>query len=82
MTIRDELEQAGLCFAPLDVAHRFSFEGDEQFGVSWSGQFGFHGLTWTDISAWLAAHPNSGIVNQLDSQSLELLEVQRRARKQ
>ena len=73
VSARDVLEREGFRFAPPDLAHRFSFEGDPAFGVSWSGQFGFHGLTWTDISAWLNDHPDSGIVNDLDEESQKLL---------
>ena len=74
---RDRLEAEGFRFAPPDLAHRFAFEGDPAFGVSWSGQFGFHGLTWTDISTWLDDHPDSEIVNELDEESQKLLERDR-----
>ncbi len=50
------LEQAGMVFAPESVASQFSFEGNER-GVFWNGQFGFHGINYTDISAWLLKHP-------------------------
>ncbi len=73
VSVRDLLDSEGFRFAPADVAHRFSFEGDPAFGVSWRGQFGFHGLTWTDISAWLNDHPNLGIVNDLDEESRRVL---------
>jgi hypothetical protein len=73
VTIRSQLEDEGFRFAPPELAHRFSFEGDPAFGVRWGGQFGFHGLTWTDISAWLDEHPDSGITNDLDDDSRRLL---------
>ena len=73
VTIRGQLEDEGFRFAPPELAHRFSFEGDPAFGVRWRGQFGFHGLTWTDISAWLDQHPGSGIVNDLDDESRRIL---------
>ena len=76
--IRELLERDGFRFAPPDVAHAFSFEGDPAFGVSWRGEFGFHGLTWTDISTWLVEHPDSGIVNNLDEESRRLLQQQQR----
>ena len=78
VTIRELLERDGLRFAPAEVAHAFSFEGDELFGASWQGQFGFHGLTWTDISDWIRHHPDAGIVNDLDDQTLALLDRDRR----
>jgi len=74
--LREILERDGLRFAPPELAHRFSFEGDPAFGPTWQGQFGFHGLTWTDISAWLREHPNSGIVNDLDDETRCLLQEQ------
>lgn len=69
---REQLSADGFRFAPPELAHRFSFEGDPVFGVSWNAQFGFHGLTWTDISRWLDEHPHSGIRNDLDAESLAL----------
>lgn len=60
VTIREALEHDEIRFAPPEVAHAFSFERDEAFGVSWHGQFGFHGLTWTDISEWTLQHPEAG----------------------
>jgi hypothetical protein len=78
VSARDLLERDGFRFAPPDLAHRFSFEGDPAFGVSWSGQFGFHGLTWTDISAWLDDHPDTGIINDLDEESQKLLAREQR----
>ncbi len=44
----------GIRFAPVEIARQFSFEGEHDV---WKGQFGFHGLRWTDISRWLATHP-------------------------
>ena len=38
--IRRELEDAGIRYAPLDVANKFSVENQE-----YAGQLGFHGLT-------------------------------------
>jgi hypothetical protein len=73
VSVRDRLQSEGYRFAPPDVAHAFSFEGDPAFGVRWHGQFGFHGLTWTDISAWISVHRDAGIVNELDEESRRLL---------
>jgi hypothetical protein len=66
VTIRPYLEAQGIRFAPFELAQQFSFEGDEHHEVTWSGQFGFHGLTWTDISPWLRENLDSGVVNELD----------------
>jgi hypothetical protein len=66
-TLRDYIEEQGCAFAPVDVAHAFSFEANEHYGTQWNGQFGFHGLRWTDISSWFKAHPEYPIVNKLDS---------------
>jgi hypothetical protein len=53
---RPFLEHAGMKFAPEDVASRFSKEGNER-SVAWNGEFGFHGILYTDISRWLDKHP-------------------------
>ena len=51
----------------------FTIEGgDEYFGVTWTNQFGFHGLRWTDISPWLRLHPDELIDNTLDDNTLAL----------
>ena len=72
--VRSYLEDRGIRFAPVEVARQFSIEGDEQFGVTWTNQFGFHGLAWTDISPWLRQHPDELIDNTLDSETLALKE--------
>ena len=54
-TARPTLEKAGMTFAPEDVAARFSKEGNHH-SVVWHGEFGFHGIKYTDISAWIATH--------------------------
>lgn len=66
VTIRKELEEEGIKFAPVELAKQFGFEMNEKEGVMWDGQFGFHGLTWTDISKWLKQHPEYKIENELD----------------
>jgi len=53
---RPRLEQNGMTFAPTSVASRFSKEGNER-SVVWNGEFGFHGITYTDISRWLDNRP-------------------------
>ena len=54
---------------------QFSFEGgDELSGVTWTNQFGFHGLRWTDISLWLQENPNEPIDNTLDDTTQALKE--------
>lgn len=69
VTAKEYLQRRGIRFAPAELAWQFSFEGDEAHGVTWSGQFGFHGLRWTDISPWLRANPDVQIDNTLDSAS-------------
>lgn len=56
ITYRSELEARGMKYAPRIVAERFSFEGEDGAN-QWNGEFGFHGIRWTDISTWTAAHP-------------------------
>jgi len=53
---RAELEAKGLRFAPVELAKHFSYEEDHT-GRPWNGEFGFHGIRWTDISKWTATHP-------------------------
>ena len=60
---RKSLEDSGIKFAPVDLAYQFSFERQDPSGSVWSGQFGFHGLNWTDISSWTHKHPEYGIAN-------------------
>ena len=49
---RDLMEKQGIKFPPIDLAKQFSFEGEGSDNYAWNGQFGFHGLKWTDISKW------------------------------
>ena len=72
--IREYLEGKGIRFAPAKLAQRFSLEGGEPFGVTWTNQFGFHGLRWTDISPWLREHPEAAprIDNTLDEETRAL----------
>jgi hypothetical protein len=53
---RPLLEESGMRFAPENVAEKFSKEGNEH-SVCWNGEFGFHGIKYTDISRWLISHP-------------------------
>jgi hypothetical protein len=53
---RPYLEKAGMRFASEEVALKFSMEGDQR-SVVWNGEFGFHGIKYTDISNWLIKHP-------------------------
>ena len=62
---REYLESKGIRFAPVELALRFSFESNKKLGKVWNGQFGFHGLKWTDISPWLKEHPEYNIENKL-----------------
>lgn len=52
------LEEKGIKFAPVELAKKFSYEGENDVNKSWGGQFGFHGLRWTDISKWLKLRPD------------------------
>ena len=54
---RHVFESNGIRFAPLEVAEKFSYEALTRDENKWNGQFGFHGLRWTDISNWIATHP-------------------------
>ena len=65
---REYVESKGIRFAPVELAHRFSIESNAYYGREWKGEFGFHGLHWTDIRAWLAAHPECGVQNPLDQE--------------
>jgi hypothetical protein len=60
---RQLLEDKGIKFAPVDLAKQFSFEAENSDNFAWDGQFGFHGLKWTDISKWSAKHPEYKIEN-------------------
>lgn len=60
---RQFLEEKGMKFAPVSLAKKFSFESEDKENYSWNGQFGFHGLKWTDISKWSKAHPEYKINN-------------------
>lgn len=55
---RKDMEDAGIKFAPREVAERFSIEGHNHV---YDKQFGFHGLKWTDISRWIQENPEWGV---------------------
>ena len=55
---RDLMENYGIKFAPFEIAQKFSFEGEFGERSQWDGEFGFHGFSWTDITKWLAEHPD------------------------
>lgn len=69
---REILENEGIKFASLYLAKRFSFESEDKNNYSWNGQFGFHGLKWTDISKWTAKHPEYKIDNPATAKSERL----------
>jgi len=56
---RDLFEKEGMRFAPAELAARFSVEGEEW---TYSDQFGFHGLSWTNIDAWIREHSEYGFI--------------------
>lgn len=60
---RELLESRGIRFAPVDLAKTFSFEAESVSDYKWNGQFGFHGLKWTDISNWSKNNPQYKIDN-------------------
>lgn len=66
------LEDEGIKFAPVDLAKKFGFESEDKNHYSWDGQFGFHGLKWTDISKWTKAHPGYKIDNPATDESERL----------
>lgn len=59
---RKEMEAAGIHFAPVELAEKFSIEG---FNHTYENQFGFHGLKWTDISKWIEQNPKWNIKLEL-----------------
>ena len=72
---RSIFEDYGLLFAPVPLAKQFSFESMDNENDSWDGQFGFHGLNWTDISKWLNIHPEykDRIINDVTGHKQRLL---------
>jgi hypothetical protein len=60
---RELLESHGVRFAPTIIAKKFSFEAEGVNNYKWDGQFGFHGLKWTDISNWSKNNPQYKIDN-------------------
>lgn len=54
--VRPLVEKIGMQYAPVELAAQFSKEGNEH-SVVWNGEFGFHGIKYTDISRWLDKHP-------------------------
>lgn len=65
-TYGNYLKTKGIRFAPESLASQFSIEGDlnntgtgkEKYnGDIWTEEFGFHGLSKTDISKWLKMNP-------------------------
>jgi Protein of unknown function (DUF5672) len=49
---RKALESEGIRFAPVELARRFSLDGNPVEGYVWAGQFGFHNFRTTDLSRW------------------------------
>ncbi len=68
---RSLLEEEGIQFAPVELAKKFSFEGKTYERDYWDGEFGFHGIRWTDISKWNALHPEYKI--NMDKNTIEKL---------
>ena len=62
---REYFENHNIKFAPVSLAKQFCYEAEDMKNYSWDGQFGFHGLKWTDISKWTKDHPEYKIDNTL-----------------
>jgi len=68
-TYGDYLKHRGIKFAPEALAAQFAIEGclgvfrPVKFGNVWTDEFGFHGLSRTDISNWTKEHPQFRIHN-------------------
>jgi len=73
VVMREYLESKGIKFAPAELGHRFSLENNREYGNVWNGQFGYHGLRWTDISAWIANNPEWEIHNPLDKKGTPII---------
>lgn len=58
---RKIVEDSGVRFAPIDVAEKFSIEGEDHV---YSNQFGFHGFPWTNIDKWIAEHPEHLLIKK------------------
>jgi hypothetical protein len=56
---RNLLETEGIKFAPVELAEKFSIEGQN---VIFNNQFGFHGFSWTNIDKWINTHPEYTII--------------------
>lgn len=56
---RDLFEKEDMKYAPVEVAKRFSLEGEE---LIFDKQFGFHGFAWTRIDSWVDKHPEYKII--------------------
>jgi hypothetical protein len=56
---REHFEKEGIKFAPVELAERFSVEGEDSV---YKNQFGFHGFGWTNIDAWVNSHPKYGLI--------------------
>jgi len=69
---RELLEENNIKIAPIELAQKFSFESETKDNYAWTNQFGFHGLKWTDISKWAAAHPEYKIDNPATRKSERL----------
>lgn len=56
---KDLLDTEGISIAPPELAQRFSIEGNDDI---YEKQFGFHGLSWTDIDRWIYTHPEYPLI--------------------
>ncbi len=58
---KDLMDAEGISIAPVELAQRFSIEGDDDV-YEYGKQFGFHGFSWTDIDAWIDVHPEYPLI--------------------
>ncbi len=59
---KDLLDSEGITIAPVELAQRFSIEGDDD---KYEKQFGFHGFYWTDIDKWVSEHSEYTLIVDL-----------------
>lgn len=65
------LDEEGIKIAPPEVAMKFSIEGED---LEYDKQFGFHGLSWTNIDKWIDENPEHDfIVNEYKQQRSEYI---------
>lgn len=46
------LQKQGIVYAPEELAHKFSFEGNQKYGHEWDRQLGFHDFEMTKLTKY------------------------------